>query len=112
MWSGKRQENSPNKLRSWPPAIFSYKVSYILYTILNFQEREARVGGGSGLVVVADVWDDLRPERRYAFLQRAPAQVGLLGRDALWQDGQLVHQPGMKRWNERAYEIDGALRKI
>ena len=58
-------------------------------------------------MVVADVWDDLRPEHRYAFLQRAPAQVGLLGRDALWQDGQLVHQPGMERFEHLHKESMG-----
>ena len=46
--------------------------------------------------MVADVRLDPGPQHRDAVLQRAPAQVGLLGRDAFRQDGQLVHQPGMK----------------
>ena len=46
--------------------------------------------------VVADVRLDLGPQHRDAVLQRALAQVGVLGRNALWKDGQLVHQPGMK----------------
>ena len=46
--------------------------------------------------MVADVRVDPGPQHRHALLQRAPAQVGLLGRDPLWQDGQLVHQPGRK----------------
>ena len=44
--------------------------------------------------MVADIRLDTGPQHRHALLQRAPAQVGLLGRDPLWQDGQLVHQPG------------------
>ena len=37
--------------------------------------------------VVADVLLDLGPQHRDAVLQRALAQVGVLGRNALWKDG-------------------------
>ena len=62
---------------------------------IPFQRAKARVGVG-GQLVVADVRLDLGTQHRDAVLQRPPAQVGLLGRNALWKDGQLVHQPGMK----------------
>ena len=57
---------------------------------LQFQRPKARVGLG-GQLVVADVRIDRGPQHRDPVLQRALAQVGLLGRDALWQDGQLVY---------------------